>query len=327
VPASRALTTYRLNDLRRLAVYLRSRRGEMATLGGLEDIRANDAGAELRRGFWRQAARLLGAARRAAQLGVRWPAAAQGLASLGLVLALLAGAALYLAGQLSLGGAYLLVAYASMLGAPLMTIVLQFRGYPGSDRGVRGVDLRLTSGTVTVVTGRVGAGKSTLLKAILGLLPAQAGEIRWNDRPVADPAGFFVPPRTAHLPQAPRLFSGTLRENVLLGLDRDTGTVLDAIRAAARMIIRDPELMLIDDASNALDVDTERELRASLRSTGRTLLAVSHRPQLLTSADRLVVLDGGAVVAGLLFLPVVNAFPEPTWSTRYADRTGHQAGD
>jgi ATP-binding cassette, subfamily B, bacterial len=105
----------------RLLGYLEER------LGGLEDVRANGAGGQLRLGFWRQAARLLGAARRAAQLGVRWPAAAQGLASLGLVLALLAGAALYLTGQLSLGGAYLFVAYAGMLGAPLMTIVLQVR--------------------------------------------------------------------------------------------------------------------------------------------------------------------------------------------------------
>jgi ATP-binding cassette subfamily B protein len=96
-------------------------------LGGLEDLRANGAGDQLRRGFWRQAARLLAAARRAAQLGVRWPAAAQGLASVGLVLALLAGAALYLTHQLSLGGAYLFVAYAGMLQAPLMTIVLQVR--------------------------------------------------------------------------------------------------------------------------------------------------------------------------------------------------------
>lgn len=96
-------------------------------LGGLEDIRANGASGQLRLEFWRQAARLLSAVRRAARLSVRWPAAAQGLASLALVLALLAGAALYLAGQLSLGGAYLFVAYASMLGGPLMTIVSQFR--------------------------------------------------------------------------------------------------------------------------------------------------------------------------------------------------------
>jgi ATP-binding cassette, subfamily B, bacterial len=105
----------------RLLGYLEER------LGGLEDIGANGAGGQVQQGFWRQAGRLLAATRRAAQLGVRWPAAAQGLASLSLVLALLAGAALYLAGRLTLGGAYLFVTYAGMLGAPLMTIVLQVR--------------------------------------------------------------------------------------------------------------------------------------------------------------------------------------------------------
>jgi ATP-binding cassette, subfamily B, bacterial len=216
--------------------------------------------------------------------------------------------------------------------------------YPGGDRGVRGVDLRLAGGTVTVLTGRIGAGKSTLLKAMLGLLPAQAGQIRWNDRVLADPAGFLVPPHAGYLPQVPRLFSGTLRENVLLGLDREPGTVLAAIRAAAfgqdldampdgldtvigprgmrlsggqiqriaaaRVIIRDPELIVVDDASNALDVDTERELWASLRGTGRALLAVSHRPQLLTSADRLVLLDGGAIVAEGTPAQVLDQYPE-----------------
>lgn len=220
---------------------------------------------------------------------------------------------------------------------------LEYR-YAGSGRGVRGVDLRLTAGTVTVVTGRVGAGKSTLLKAVLGLLPAQAGEIRWNDRVITDPASFFVPPQVAYLPQVPRLFSGTLRENVLLGLDREPAAVLGAIRAAAfqpdldampdgldtvigprgmrlsggqvqriaaaRMILRDPELLVLDDASNALDVDTERELWAHLRGTGRTLLAVSHRPQLMTSADRLIVLDGGAVAAAGTPKQVRDLHPE-----------------
>jgi ATP-binding cassette subfamily B protein len=209
---------------------------------------------------------------------------------------------------------------------------------------VRDVDLRLAAGSVTVLTGRVGAGKSTLVKALLGLLPAADGEIRWNGTVVTDPAGFFVPPRTGYLPQVPRLFSGTLRENILLGLDQDPGAVLDAIRAAAfqldldampdgletvigprglrlsggqiqriaaaRMIIRDPDLMVLDDASNALDVDTERELWTNLRGTGRALLAVSHRPQLLTGADRVVVLDGGTVVADGTLDEVRGSHPE-----------------
>lgn len=93
--------------------------------GGLEDVRANGARGHVVRGFWRAGAVLLTAVRRAALLGVRWPAAAQSMASLGLVLSLIAGVMLYFAGQVSLGGAYLFVAYAGMLQMPLMIIVMQ----------------------------------------------------------------------------------------------------------------------------------------------------------------------------------------------------------
>ncbi|MEZ4659357.1 MAG: ABC transporter ATP-binding protein [Caldilineaceae bacterium] len=91
--------------------------------------------------------------------------------------------------------------------------------YPENGRGIAQIDLRLARGSFTVITGRVGAGKSTLLRVLLGLLPADAGEIRWNGELVRDPATFFMPPRAAYTPQAPRLFSTTLRENILLGID------------------------------------------------------------------------------------------------------------
>ncbi len=94
-------------------------------LGGLTDVRANGARDHVRRGFWQASAKLLTAVRRAAMLGVRWPAAAQSLASAGLVLALVAGITLYVSGQVTLGGAYLFVAYAGMLQAPLLAIVMQ----------------------------------------------------------------------------------------------------------------------------------------------------------------------------------------------------------
>ncbi|HUQ17908.1 MAG TPA: ABC transporter ATP-binding protein, partial [Candidatus Saccharimonadales bacterium] len=100
-----------------------------------------------------------------------------------------------------------------------------------SGPGICDVSLRLDRGTFTVVTGRVGAGKTTLLRVLLGLLPAEAGEIVWNGARVDDPSTFFVPPRTAYVPQVPRLFSDSVRANVLLGLPDDAG--LDrAIRAA-----------------------------------------------------------------------------------------------
>ena len=90
--------------------------------------------------------------------------------------------------------------------------------HPGSGRGVRDVDLGLRRGQFTVVTGRIGSGKSTLLRALVGSLPRQSGEIRWNGTAVADPAAHLVPPRCAYVSQTPRLFSEALRQNILLGL-------------------------------------------------------------------------------------------------------------
>ena len=91
---------------------------------------------------------------------------------------------------------------------------LEVRGltcrYPGpqgepNGRGIADVSFTLERGAFVVVTGQIGAGKSTLVRALLGLLPAQAGEIYWNGVMAPDPAGFFRPPRCAYTAQVPRL--------------------------------------------------------------------------------------------------------------------------
>ncbi|MEU3183982.1 ABC transporter ATP-binding protein [Streptomyces sp. NPDC006923] len=199
---------------------------------------------------------------------------------------------------------------------------------------VRGIELAVRRRSLTVITGRVGSGKTTLLRAVLGLTPLESGEIRWKGERVRDPAAFLTPPRCACTSQNPRLFSGTVRENILLGEDDEAalaeavhtvllGPDLAAMRdgldtvvgprglrlsggqiqriALARMLVRRPELLVLDDVSSALDAETERIMWDRLLATGATVLAVSHRPSVLRAADRILLLrDGRAEATGAL---------------------------
>ncbi len=204
--------------------------------------------------------------------------------------------------------------------------------YPDTGRGIDDISLRLTQGSVVVVTGRIGSGKTTLLQVLLGLLPRDAGTIVWDGEPVADPASFFVPPRSAYTAQVPHLFSDPLKENILLGLPEHKADLQHAVHAAvmehdvehlehgldtligtrgvklsggqaqrtaaARMLVRDPELLVFDDLSSALDVETEQLLWERLfAAERRTCLVVSHRRSVLQRADHILLLKGGRLEA------------------------------
>jgi ABC-type multidrug transport system fused ATPase/permease subunit len=204
--------------------------------------------------------------------------------------------------------------------------------HAGAGRGICDVDFTLRRGTLMVITGRVGAGKTTLLRALLGLLPAQAGAVYWNGNRIDNPAAFFVPPHSAYTAQVPQLFSDTLRDNILLGqrsgddalraalelavLERDVAALdqgLDTMvgtrgvrlsggqaqrAAAARMFVRQADLLVFDDLSSALDVETERLLWDRIFARGgATCLVVSHRRAVLRRADQILVLADGAIMA------------------------------
>ncbi|MDX3852337.1 ABC transporter ATP-binding protein [Streptomyces sp. AK02-01A] len=223
---------------------------------------------------------------------------------------------------------------------------------------VREIELAVRRKSLTVITGRVGSGKTTLLRAVLGLTPLESGEILWNGEPVRDPAAFLTPPRCACTSQNPRLFSGTVRENILLGADDEAalaeavhtvllGPDLAAMRdgldtvvgprglrlsggqvqriAIARMLVRRPELLVLDDVSSALDAQTEQIMWDRLLESGATVLAVSHRPSVLRAADRILLLRDGRAegTGGLGELLATSAEMRLLWDAESAAAPDH----
>ncbi|MBA2394535.1 MAG: ABC transporter ATP-binding protein [Ktedonobacteraceae bacterium] len=202
--------------------------------------------------------------------------------------------------------------------------------YPDTGHGIDDISFSVAGGSLTVITGRIASGKTTLLEGLLGLLPRESGEISWNGQIVIDPATFFVPPRSAYTPQIPRLFSATLKENILLGLHEDAAQLQGALQAAvmerdltemehgletligtrgvklsggqvqrtaaARMFVRNATLLVFDDLSSALDVETEHLLWERLFAQATiTCLVVSHRRSILQRADQIIVLKDGRI--------------------------------
>ncbi|MFS6938809.1 ABC transporter family protein [Neisseria animaloris] len=198
-------------------------------------------------------------------------------------------------------------------------------------------DLRLNirPGEKVGILGRIGSGKSTMLKLASGLYDAESGNVMLDgvDMRQLDPN--FLRNQVMLLSQSPRLFLGTLRENLDLarvdgyssdqdllialkrfGLDRiirshprgldmplgEDGLGLSGgqkqIIALARMTLRNPKVVLLDEPTTGLDQATERmALNAVAQwSKDRTLVVVTHRPQVLQIVNRIIVMDNGKVV-------------------------------
>lgn len=206
--------------------------------------------------------------------------------------------------------------------------------YPGAagDPVLRGIDLRVEPGEHVAIVGGTGSGKTTLLSLVPRFYDATAGEVLVGG---LDVRRYRLPALRGGMGivlQNTRLFSGTIAENVRWGRpDAPDDDVRRALRIAqaeafvdafpeglatpvaqggttlsggqrqrlaiARALLRRPAILLLDDATSALDGATERALRAALRAEmdGMTVLTVAQRIGSIRDADRIVVLDGGAI--------------------------------
>ena len=198
---------------------------------------------------------------------------------------------------------------------------------------LKGVTLRFRPGERVAILGRIGSGKSTILRVLAGLYQPTEGMVEADgiDLRQIDPADFRA--RVGFVGQEPRLFNGTLRDNVLLdrpaadpgqlaeaarltGLDRvaaghplgwdlpvgESGALLSGgqrqLVALTRCLVTQPQILLMDEPTSSMDAQSEAAfLRHLQAATGeRTLVMVTHRPALLDLVQRVVVIDGGRVV-------------------------------
>jgi ATP-binding cassette subfamily C protein LapB len=198
---------------------------------------------------------------------------------------------------------------------------------------LKGVNLKLEPGERVAILGRIGSGKSTILRMLAGLYQPSQGlvEVEGIDLRQIDPADFRA--RIGFVSQEPRLFKGTLRDNVVMGragidgnrlteiarltgLDRmiaghpngwelpvgEMGGLLSGgqrqLVALARCLATQPPILLMDEPTSSMDAQSElmflRQLKEAVGQ--RTLVMVTHRPAVLDLVTRIVVVDGGRVV-------------------------------
>ncbi len=207
--------------------------------------------------------------------------------------------------------------------------------YPAQQgQALKDVSFRIAAGERVAILGKVGSGKSTLQRLVLGLYHPDSGSVQVDGIDIRQTDPTDLRRNIAYVSQEPRLFYGTLRENIALGRPGASDDhVLAAARAAgvdafvnnhpygygmsigeggkglsggqrqavniARALMGEPPILLFDEPTGPMDYNTEQAFINAMHTyiTGRTLLLVTHKPSMLTLVDRIIVLDGGAVIA------------------------------
>jgi ATP-binding cassette, subfamily B, multidrug efflux pump len=214
---------------------------------------------------------------------------------------------------------------------------IEFRGltfsYPTGGEVLSGIDLRIPTGTSLAIVGPTGSGKSTLVSLIPRIYDAAAGSVLIDGRNITDFPLETLRKNIGFVPQETFLFSSSIRDNIAFGTEQSTDEAVEAAAQAAslaqeihgfpqgyatvvgergltlsggqkqrtaiaRAIIRNPRILILDDALSSVDTYTEERILNHLREImqGRTTIFISHRVSTVRAADQIAVLHGGEIV-------------------------------
>ena len=195
-----------------------------------------------------------------------------------------------------------------------------------------GVSLSIAEGEKVALVGASGGGKSTLVQIILGLYPADDGQLYFDGVNLKDIGLEVVRENVATVLQHPAMFNDTVKQNLCLGRDIDDSVIWQALEIAqmrdvveempeqlesiigrsgirlsggqrqrlaiARMILADPKVVILDEATSSLDTETEAKLHEAMHAflQNRTTLIIAHRLSAVRQADRVLVFDAGKII-------------------------------
>ena len=380
------ITVFAMNKIRAMAIPAMTAERQASAeqfgfleerLAGLDDLRANGAGAHAMRGMYKEMKNRYWAARKAWEVEGRMWGITISLFTIGTVTALGVGASLFQAGLLTLGTLYLLYSYSQLLWQPLEALTDQLRelqragagigrvqqlnatpvdikdgpgvrfpggplsvefdgvsfGYGEQEMVLKGITFKLQPGKVLGLLGRTGSGKTTVTRLLFRLYDPATGAIRLGGQPITAATLDDLRGHIGMVTQDVQLFDATLRDNLTLfdpevsddrvlsvlddlgmgewyrslpeGLDTPLGPGGGGVSAGqaqllafTRVFLKDPGLVILDEASSRLDPATEQLIERAVDKLlrGRTGIIIAHRLPTVQRADEIMIMDNGEVL-------------------------------